>query len=80
MNKSRKILTILLIIIIIVALGASAYISEQNTKTNNQARRISDEIIHIYNGNIVEAAKTEDFFENPKSEITRKFINGELDF
>jgi tungstate transport system ATP-binding protein len=50
------------------------------THNLTQARRISDEIIHIYNGNIVEAAKTEDFFENPKSEISRKFVNGELEF
>ena len=50
------------------------------THNLTQARRIADEIIHIYNGNIVEAAKTEDFFENPKSEISRKFVNGELEF
>jgi tungstate transport system ATP-binding protein len=50
------------------------------THNLNQARRMADEIIHIHNGKIVEVAKPEDFFENPKSEITRKFINGELDF
>jgi len=50
------------------------------THNLNQARRIADEIVHIHDGEIVEVAKPEDFFENPKSEITRKFINGELDF
>ena len=50
------------------------------THNLNQARRIGDEIVHIHNGEIVEVSKTEDFFEKPKSEITRKFINGELDF
>ena len=50
------------------------------THNLNQARRMADEIVHIHNGEVVEVAKTEDFFENPKSEITRKFINGELDF
>lgn len=50
------------------------------THNLNQARRIADEIVHIHNGEIVEVAKPEDFFENPKSEISRKFINGELDF
>ena len=50
------------------------------THNLNQARRVADEIVHIHNGEIVEIAKTEDFFENPKNEITRKFINGELDF
>jgi tungstate transport system ATP-binding protein len=50
------------------------------THNLNQARRMADEIIHIHNGEIVEVAAPEDFFEKPKSEITRKFINGELDF
>jgi tungstate transport system ATP-binding protein len=50
------------------------------THNLNQARRMADEIVHIHNGEIVEVAAPEDFFDNPKSEITRKFINGELDF
>jgi tungstate transport system ATP-binding protein len=50
------------------------------THNLNQARRMADEIVHIHNGEIVEVANPTDFFENPKSEITRKFINGELDF
>jgi ABC-type phosphate transport system ATPase subunit len=41
---------------------------------------MGDEIVHIYNGEIVEVANPEDFFESPKSEISRKFINGELQF
>ena len=51
-----------------------------STHNLSQARRIADEIVHIYNGSIVEAEKTEDFFENPKNEISRKFVNGELEF
>ena len=50
------------------------------THNLNQARRRADEIIHLHNGEIVEVATPEDFFENPKMEITRKFISGELDF
>jgi tungstate transport system ATP-binding protein len=50
------------------------------THNLSQARRMADEIVHIYNGEIVEAATPEDFFEKPKSEISRKFINGELEF
>jgi tungstate transport system ATP-binding protein len=50
------------------------------THNLTQARRIADEIVHINNGFIVEVAKTEDFFEKPKSEISRKFVNGELEF
>lgn len=45
-----------------------------------QARRLADEIVHIYNGKIMETASPEQFFTNPKSEITRKFINGELEY
>jgi len=45
-----------------------------------QARRLADEIIHIYNGRIVERASPDEFFDNPRSEITRKFINGELEY
>jgi tungstate transport system ATP-binding protein len=50
------------------------------THNLNQARRMADEIVHIHDGEIIEVAKPEDFFLNPKSEITRKFIHGELDF
>ena len=50
------------------------------THNLTQARRMADEIVHIYNGKIVEVAKPTDFFENPKSEISRKFVNGELEF
>jgi len=45
-----------------------------------QARRLADEIIHIYNGRIVERSAPDEFFNNPHSEITRKFINGELEY
>jgi tungstate transport system ATP-binding protein len=50
------------------------------THNLSQARRMADEIVHIYNGEIVEVATPEDFFDNPKSEISRKFVNGELEF
>ena len=45
-----------------------------------QAKRLADEIIHIHNGRIVERSRPDEFFENPRSEITRKFINGELEY
>ena len=50
------------------------------THNLGQARRIADEIVHIYNGQIVEAALTGAFFENPKSDISRRFVSGELEF
>jgi tungstate transport system ATP-binding protein len=64
----------------IIGKKSSQRIIVMATHNLNQARRMADEIVHIHNGEIVEVAKTEDFFENPKNEITRKFINGELDF
>jgi tungstate transport system ATP-binding protein len=64
----------------IVGKKSSQRIIIMATHNLNQARRIADEIIHIHNGEIVEVANSEEFFEKPKSEITRKFINGELDF
>lgn len=50
------------------------------THNLSQASRLGDEIIHIYNGQIIEAGVSEEFFRNPKSDLTRKFINGELEF
>jgi tungstate transport system ATP-binding protein len=50
------------------------------THNLNQARRLADEIIHIHAGEVVEVASPDEFFEHPKCEISRKFINGELDF
>ncbi len=50
------------------------------THNLNQARRLGDEIIHMHAGHIVERANPDDFFDKPQSEITRKFISGELEF
>ena len=64
----------------IVSRKSSDRIIVMATHNLTQARRIADEIVHIYNGNIVEVADTKNFFETPKSEISRKFVNGELEF
>jgi tungstate transport system ATP-binding protein len=45
-----------------------------------QARRVSDSIIHLYQGSVIEQAETNSFFANPRDERTRLFINGELQF
>ena len=50
------------------------------THNLSQAKRLGDEIAHIHSGKIVEMASTEEMFGNPKNELTRKFINGELEF
>ncbi|MGA2680809.1 MAG: ATP-binding cassette domain-containing protein [Candidatus Bathyarchaeia archaeon] len=64
----------------IVARKRSDRIIVISTHNLSQAKRIANEIIHIYNGEILEVATPEDFFDNPKSEISRKFVNGELEF
>jgi len=50
------------------------------THNLSQAKRLADEVVHIYEGKIVEIAGPEEFFNSPRSEMTRKFINGELDY
>ncbi len=50
------------------------------THNLNQARRLANEIVHVHAGEVIEVASSEEFFEKPKCEISRKFIAGELDF
>ena len=50
------------------------------THNLSQAKRLGDEIVHIHGGKIVEHANPIEFFEKPQNEITRRFINGELEF
>jgi tungstate transport system ATP-binding protein len=50
------------------------------THNLNQAKRLGDEIVHIHGGKIVEMGSAEELFGNPKNELTRKFINGELEY
>jgi len=45
-----------------------------------QARRLSDRVIHLYKGRVVEEGEAASFFANPKDERTKLFINGELQF
>ncbi|MBS7650993.1 MAG: phosphate ABC transporter ATP-binding protein [Candidatus Bathyarchaeia archaeon] len=50
------------------------------THNLHQARRLSDRIIHIHSGRVLEYATPEEFFNNPRNEVTRRFVNGELQF
>jgi tungstate transport system ATP-binding protein len=43
-----------------------------------QAKRLADKIIFIYDGKIVESAEKNDFFANPKEDLTKAFLSGEL--
>ncbi len=51
-----------------------------STHNLSQAKRMANQVVHIYGGKIVEVGSPEDFFNNPSSEISRWFINGELDY
>jgi phosphate transport system ATP-binding protein len=46
------------------------------THTLRQARRIADYIAFMYLGEIVEAAPTEDFFNNPRKKLSKDYLSG----
>jgi len=51
-----------------------------STHNLSQARRLSDRVIHLYKGRVVEEGEAGSFFANPKDERTKLFINGGLQF
>lgn len=48
------------------------------THNMQQASRVADYTAFLYLGKLVEFGETKDVFENPKSEITEKYITGEF--
>jgi len=48
------------------------------THNMQQAARVSDYTAFLYLGELVEYESTKDIFENPKSELTEKYITGEF--
>jgi phosphate transport system ATP-binding protein len=46
------------------------------THTLRQAKRIADHIVFMYMGKIIESASTEEFFNNPKKQLTKDYISG----
>jgi phosphate transport system ATP-binding protein len=48
------------------------------THNMQQAARVSDYTAFLYLGELVEYGSTKDIFENPKSELTEKYITGEF--
>jgi tungstate transport system ATP-binding protein len=51
-----------------------------STHNLSQARRLSDRVIHLYKGRVVEEGDVASIFTYPKDERTKLFINGELQF
>ena len=49
------------------------------THSLNQAKRISDYVGFIYQGELIEYALTSDFFNSPKHELTKQYLSGEFD-
>jgi len=43
-----------------------------------QARRLADKVAFIHNGKLIEYGDTKQIFEEPKNELTRKFISGDM--
>lgn len=64
----------------VLARRSSGRIIVMATHNLNQAGRIADQVIHIHAGRVVESGLRQEFFENPKNELTRKFITGGLEF
>lgn len=46
------------------------------THTLRQALRIADHVIFMYLGEVVEAGPADEIFNNPKQELTRKYLEG----
>jgi len=46
------------------------------THTLRQAKRIADHIAFMYLGQIIEAGPAEEFFSNPKQQLTREYLSG----
>jgi phosphate transport system ATP-binding protein len=46
------------------------------THTLRQAKRIADHIIFMYMGKIIESGSSEDFFNNPKKQLTKDYLSG----
>jgi phosphate transport system ATP-binding protein len=46
------------------------------THTLRQAKRIADHIIFMYMGKIIESGSTEEFFNNPKKQLTKDYLSG----
>jgi phosphate transport system ATP-binding protein len=46
------------------------------THTLRQALRIADHVVFMYLGEVIEAGSADEIFNNPKQELTRKYLEG----
>jgi phosphate transport system ATP-binding protein len=46
------------------------------THTLRQAKRIADYVVFMYMGKIIESGPTDEFFNNPKKQLTKDYISG----
>ncbi|AFZ71995.1 phosphate ABC transporter ATP-binding protein [Natronobacterium gregoryi] len=46
------------------------------THSMDQARRLADEVVFLYLGEVVEQNDTRSFFENPQDDRTKRFVDG----
>lgn len=46
------------------------------THTLRQAKRIADNIVFMYMGEIIESGPTEEFFNHPKKQLTKDYLSG----
>jgi phosphate transport system ATP-binding protein len=54
----------------------SQYTIVMVTHSLQQARRIADNVIFMYLGEIIEQGPAKEFFNNPQQELTKKYIRG----
>lgn len=48
------------------------------THSPSQASRVADYVAFLYLGNLIEVGRLEEVFENPKNELTEKFLTGRM--
>ena len=46
------------------------------THVLRQAKRIADNVIFVYLGEVIEQGSAKEFFENPQQEITKSYLSG----
>jgi len=63
---------------VLIRILANEYTVVMVTHNMQQAARVSDFTAFLYLGELVEYGPTKDLFENPRNELTEKYITGEF--